>query len=375
MTASPGPQFPLPWALPNEDAPRIRTIETHAAGEPLRIVVDGLPRIPGSTILEKRRWAQEHLDDIRRALILEPRGHRDMYAAILTEPVTPDGHLGVLFLHNEGFSTMCGHGIIALSATLRRMGVLPADLEALRIDTPAGRVEATFPEAGSGAGAGASAAAGAGAGASAGAGPEGRMGPVRVGFRNVPSFVLARDREVEVEGLGRVRYDLAFGGAFYALVEAADVGISLRPENASELAWLGRTLQAAIASSQEIVHPVEEDLGFLYGVIFVGPPEDPAHHSRNVCIFGDGEVDRSPTGTGVSARAALHYARGEVGLGEAFTVESILGTTFTSTAIEEARVGQFPAVIPWVEGTGHLTGRAEYFLDPSDPLRNGVLLR
>ncbi|MEX2531054.1 MAG: proline racemase family protein [Gemmatimonadota bacterium] len=359
MTAPSGPQFPLTWALPNEHAPRIRTIETHAAGEPLRIVVDGLPHIPGATILEKRRWAQEHLDDLRRALILEPRGHRDMYAAILTEPVTPDGHLGVLFLHNEGFSTMCGHGIIALSATLRRMGVLPANLEALRIDTPAGRVEATFPEAGAG----------------AGAGPDGGTGPVRVGFRNVPSFVLARDREVEVEGLGRVRYDLAFGGAFYALVEAADVGISLRPEDASELARLGRTLQSAIASREDIVHPLQGDLGFLYGVIFVGPPENASHHSRNVCIFGDGEVDRSPTGTGVSARAALHHARHEVDLGEEFTVESILGTTFSCTAIGETRVGERPAVVPWVEGTGHLTGRAEYFLDPADPLRNGVLIR
>jgi proline racemase len=363
MAVSPGPRFPLTWALPNEDAPRIRTIETHAAGEPLRIVVDGLPHIPGSTILEKRRWAQKHLDDTRRALILEPRGHRDMYAAILTEPVTPDGHLGVLFLHNEGFSTMCGHGIIALSATLRRMGVLPAELDALRIDTPAGRVEARFPGARVGAGSGAA------------AGPSGGTGPVRVGFRNVPSFVLARDREVQVEGLGRVRYDLAFGGAFYALVEAADVGISLRPENASDLASLGRTLQAAIASREDIVHPLEGDLGFLYGVIFVGPPEDSANHSRNVCIFGDGEVDRSPTGTGVSARAALHHARGEVGLGREFTVESILGTTFSCTAIEETTVGEQRAVVPWVEGTGHLTGRAEYFLDPADPLRNGVLLR
>lgn len=346
------PELPLPWRLPDpstETMPRIRTLEAHAAGEPLRIVVDGLPAIPGDSILAKRRWARERLDDVRRTLILEPRGHRDMYGAILTEPVTPDGDLGVLFLHNEGFSTMCGHGVIALSAALRALGRLAPGEALLRIDTPAGRVEARVPDPGTGA-------------------------PVSVNFRNVPSFVLAMDRTVHVESIGEVRYDLAFGGAFYAFVDAKAMGLPLRPEAASTLARTGRALQRAIATQGRIEHPHEEDLGFLYGVIFVGEAQDPRHHSRNVCVFGDGEVDRCPTGTGVSARAALHHARGEIALGETFTVESILGTTFNVVAEEEARVGTHAAVVPRVEGTGFLTGRAEYRVDPLDPLGLGVLL-
>lgn len=343
-----------PWSLPSEPGRVIRTVEAHAAGEPLRIIVDGLGEIPGSTILEKRAWAQVELDALRRALILEPRGHRDMYGAIPTEPVTSDGHMGVLFLHNEGFSTMCGHGVIALSAALRRLGALPPELSEFRLDTPAGRVVATFPDA---------------------SGP----GPQRVRFRNVASFVKVLDAEVEVPELGRVLYDLAFGGAFYAFVDAEPLGISLDASQASNLSRLGTQIKTALTAQWQESgggpqHPHAPELSFLYGVIFVGAAGSPEHHSRNVCVFGDGEVDRSPTGTGVSARAAIHHARGELAPGRALTVESILGTTFSVSVEGEGRVGDYAAVIPLVEGVGHLTGRSEFFLDPADPLLEGVLL-
>lgn len=329
----------------------IETIEAHAAGEPLRVIVDGFPPLPGKTILAKRRYARTHYDHLRRALIGEPRGHADMYGAIVTEPERPDSDLGVLFLHNEGFSTMCGHGIIALTTALlearvfRPRGPRPT----LRIDTPAGQVTAVARVAG------------------------GRV--LDVTFRNVPSFVFASGQEVGVAGAGRIRYDVAFGGAFYAFVDAASAGVRLVPEEYQKLISLGSKIKAAVSQSLLIRHPFSPDLGFLYGTIFVGPPENPRHHSRNVCVFAEGEVDRSPTGTGVSARAALHYARGELRRGQPFVVESILGTTFTGRVAETVSFGAFAAVIPEVTGSAYITGTARWRIDRRDPLRAGFFLR
>jgi trans-L-3-hydroxyproline dehydratase len=180
---------------------------------------------------------------------------------------------------------------------------------------------------------------------------------------------------VEVEGFGVVRYDVAFGGAFYAFCRAEDLGIGLVAEEFRTLMDLGMRIKRAVTESLPIAHPFEPDLGFLYGTIIVGEARTPGNHSRNVCIFADGEVDRSPTGTGVSARAALHFARGEIPVGEPFTVESILGTTFTGEVVEAARFGDFDAVIPRITGTSHITGRNEFLIDPQDPLAHGFILR
>ena len=315
------------------------------------MITAGFPPLAGDTILAKRRAAREQFDHLRRALMWEPRGHADMYGALLTEPVTPDGDLGVLFLHNEGFSTMCGHGVIALAKVLLDTGMLdrPGNAPEIRMDTPAGRVTATAQRT---------------------------NGVVTsVSFRNVPSFVYALDQEVEVPGLGRVRYDVAFGGAFYAFVDAAAVGVGLAADDFRRLIDVGMQIKRAVMASLPIEHPFEADLGFLYGVIFVGPPENPQHHSRNVCMFADGEIDRSPTGTGVSARAALHFARGEIGLGEPFVVESILGTCFTGEVVETTTFGPHAAVIPQVTGTAHICGINELLIDPADELRHGFMLR
>ncbi len=196
-----------------------------------------------------------------------------------------------------------------------------------------------------------------------------------VSFRNVPSFVAALDQTVDVPGLGVVRYDLAFGGAFYAYVPADDLGLSIDPSSTPRLIDAGRAIKQAVIDAGPIEHPVEPGLGFLYGVILVGPAQDPAHHSRNVCIFADGEVDRSPTGTGVSGRLAIHHARGEVAIGQAITVESILGSTFTGRVVETTEVGGIPAVIPEVTGTASITGRNEFWIVPSDELGAGFLVR
>ena len=330
---------------------RLVAIDSHTGGEPFRVVVEGVPDIQGATMLERRRFAEDQLDGLRRALMWEPRGHADMYGAFVGPPVDPSSDISVLFIHNDGFSTMCGHGIIALTKVVLDTGVLPSEAPTtvIRIDTPAGQIEATAQI------------------------PAGIV--QAVSFRNVPSFVAAMDQTVEVPGMGQVRYDLAFGGAFYAYVWADDLGISIEPSNTPRLIEAGRAIKQAVIDSAPIEHPVQPGLGFLYGVIFVGSAEDPAHHSRNVCIFAEGEVDRSPTGTGVSGRLAILHARGDVAIEKAITVESILGSTFTGRVAEITEVGGFPAVIPEVTGTARITGRTEFWLDPEDDLGAGFLVR
>ena len=329
----------------------VKTIDAHTAGEPLRVFTEGVPEIPGSTILEKRRYAQDHLDHLRKAVIWEPRGHADMYACILTEPATEDGTIGVLFLHNEGFSTMCGHGIIGLTKAVFDTGMIQGagDKPVIAIDTPAGRVSAqAFIH---------------------------EKQVREVAFQNVPSFVLAMDQSVEVPDLGTVRYDLAFGGAFYAFCQASACQLELIPEESSKIKDLGTRIKKAVAESHPPRHPFENDLSFLYGTIFIGPPHDPQNHSRNVCVFADGELDRSPTGTGVSARAALHYARKEIGIHQSFSVESILGTCFKGKVAKTLSYGPYEAVIPEISGSAHIVGRSEWLIDPDDPLAYGFFLR
>jgi trans-L-3-hydroxyproline dehydratase len=323
-------------------------VESHAAGEPLRVITGGLDPIPGATILEKRRFARERLDTLRRGLMFEPRGHADMYGAIPTEPVTEDGDMGVLFMHNEGWSTMCGHGVIALVTVALEIGLLEAR-DVVRLDTPAGRVTAR---------------------------PRRDGERVRsVAFENVPSYVVSLDDSVAVPGVGDVRYDLAFGGAFYAFVDAASVGLEMTAERVSDLIAIGRQIKRAVMASREIRHPREPDLSFLYGTIFTGPALGPGADSRNVCVFAEGEVDRSPTGTGVSARVAIERSRGRLAPGRPFVVESIIGTRFTGRIAQELRWEGYDAVVPEIEGSAWITGRNELWFAPDDELFEGFILR
>jgi proline racemase len=330
---------------------RITTIDAHAGGEPLRVITTGLPPIPGDTILERRRYLRENLDHLRTALMWEPRGHADMYGAIMTGPVTPEADAGVLFMHNEGYSTMCGHGIIGLITVALETGMLPVagPLTTLKLDTPAGLVTAHARV---------------------------QDGRVRsVAFENVPSFAYALDQVVDVPGIGPVRYDVAFGGAFYAYCQAADLGVGLGPSDFRRLIEVGMAVKRAVMAALPIRHPFEEDLSFLYGTIMIGPPQTGGSDSRNVCIFAEGEVDRCPTGTGVSGRLALNHARGQLEQGQPFVVESIIDTRFTGRIVATTTFGQYQAVIPEIEGSAHIVGRHEFFIDPDDPLRDGFILR
>ena len=340
----------LDWRQP-ESWLRITSIDAHTGGEPFRVITSGFPELQGDTILARRRYAKEHLDHLRTALMWEPRGHADMYGCIVTPPVTAEADIGILFMHNEGYSTMCGHGIIGITKVALETGLLPMSEPetTIRIDAPAGLITAhAWVE-------------------------RGQVTEVR--FHNVPSFVLALDQHVEVPGLGTLRYDLAFGGAFYAFVQAEDAGVRCIPEDFRQLIEKGLAIKRAVMADRPIPHPFEEDLSFLYGTIFVGPPQGVGAQSRNVCIFADGEVDRCPTGTGVSARLAIHHARGEIRPGEEIVVESIIGSRFTGRIVKETAFGPYPAVIPEIGGTAYITGRHEFLIDPDDPLRDGFILR
>jgi trans-L-3-hydroxyproline dehydratase len=338
------------WTSP-EDWLKITTIDAHTEGEPFRVITGGFPDLLGETILDRRRYVKVHLDHLRRALMWEPRGHADMYGCIVTPPVSPEADIGVLFMHNEGYSTMCGHGIIGIATVALETGMLPmTEPETIiKIDAPAGLITAYARVS------------------------EGRVKSVH--FHNVPSFVLVLDETVEVPGLGKLRYDLAFGGAFYAYVQAEDVGLTCTPKDFRALIRKGMAIKEAVMATRPITHPFEEDLSFLYGTIFIGPPLDEGAHSRNVCVFADGQVDRCPTGTGISGRLAIHYVRGEVGLNQPIIVESIIGSRFTGCIVETTTFGSHSAIIPQVNGTAHITGCHEFLINPTDPLRNGFILR
>ena len=299
----------------------------------------------------QRRFVREWYAGLRKALMWEPRGPPDMYGAIVVPPVSPRGDIGVLFMHNEGYSTMCGHGIIGVTTALLQCGILEAHEPEtlLRIDTPAGFVEAYVEVT------------------------DGLIGEVT--FVNVRSFVAGLDRDVEVPGVGTVRYDMAFGGAFYVYVDADRFDLDLVPDEKRRIVELGRRIKAAVQEADPPQHPVEDDLGSVYGTIFVGPPHAEGSHSRNVCVFADGEVDRSPTGTGVSGRLAIHHTRGEVDELEEIVVESILGTTFRCRVLNKAVVGGQWAITPEITGQAFVTGRQEFMIDARDPLAEGFLLR
>ena len=338
---------------PPQDWLKISTIDMHTAGEPLRVVVAGLPELKGNSVLEYRRHMMDHHDYIRTFLMYEPRGHADMYGCILVPPNDSTADFGILFMHNEGFSTMCGHAIIAISKLAVEMGwkekIYPQTT--LEIDAPCGRISSRV-------------------------NLEENGEVLDVEFDCVPSFVVGLDYEVIIDGQA-IHYDLAYGGAFYAYVDADKIGLSLSAQNVQEIIEKGRAIKKAVIDSNDnIQHPFETDLSFLYGTIFIS--HNPSHGAddRNVCVFADGEVDRSPTGSGVSGRMAIHAARNEMDKhSPARTIESIIGTQFDAQIKSIVSYGPFKAVIPIVKGNAHIVGQNEWWIDPKDKLKNGFLVK
>ncbi len=327
----------------------VKTIDAHAAGEPLRLITEGLPRPSGRTMLEKREWMHRRADHLRRALMLEPRGHGDMYGALLTEPVTPGAHAGVLFMHNEGYSTMCGHGVIAVTTIAIERGLVfdRQNVEVV-LDTPAGTVYARprLVEAG------------------------GTKRVDAVAFTNVPAFVYLAGQAVRL-GSRELRVDVAFGGAFYAIVDVEAVGVPLEARRVADLRRVASEIKAAVEAAVTITHPTEPRLTGLYGVIFTGPPTDPEAHLRNLTVFADAEVDRSPCGTGTSAVMAVLDAMGLLPTETPFVYESLIGTLFRGRLLNRTQVGDLPAVVTEIEGSAWITGEHTFYIDDDDPLREG----
>jgi proline racemase len=340
---------------PNKDWLKIKTIDMHTGGEPLRVIVDGFPKLKGNSVLEYRRYCKENFDHLRTALMFEPRGHADMYGCILLPPNDDEGDFGIIFLHNGGYSTMCGHAIIAISTLaieMKWIDVKEGD-NIIKIDAPCGRIT-SFANV-----------------------QNGKVSRVR--FHCVPSFVVGLDRKVQIDGLGTVTYDLAYGGAFYAYVDMAKnkFNFDLSKNSFRELINQGMKIKHAVMKAdKKILHPFENDLSFLYGTIFIDNNKQPSGaDSRNICIFAEGEVDRCPTGSGVSGRMAIHKMRNEIDYGETISIESITGSIFKGSIVSEEDYGPFTAVIPQVEGTAYITGMQTFVIDPNDPMENGFILR
>jgi trans-L-3-hydroxyproline dehydratase len=329
----------------------LSTVEMHTAGEPFRIVTSGLPRAPGARIVDRRAWLATHADHIRRALILEPRGHADMYAGFLTDPVSPGADFGVIFAHNEGYSDHCGHGVIALATAAVQLGWVARTSPETRIgiDAPCGFIEAFVAWDGV------------------------RAHSVR--FHNVPSFLLHREVSVETPSFGTVRGDIAFGGAFYFYTPAEPHGLSIREADIAALVRLGAEVKAAANAAFPVAHPDIPEINHIYGTIIDGKPRHAGSMQANCCVFADREVDRSPTGSGTAGRIAQLHARGLLPIGQTLVNESVIGTIFRGHALRTTRVGHLDAVIPEISGEAHLIGFAQWIVDPHDPLAHGFLVR
>ncbi len=342
---------------PRPAAPRpltVQSVDYHTGGEPFRIISGGVGPIPGTTVLQRRAWAAEHLDHVRQLVINEPRGHADMYGCHVVPPDDEDGDLGVVFFHNEGYSTACGHGTIALATWAVESGVVPATppLVELVIDAPSGRLPTRVLLADD--------------------------GTVRgVEFTNVASFVKAHVTMTVEER--QVPLTIAFGGAFYAVAQAGDLGLRVHPDDVTEAIRVCRAIKDALNAEHDFVHPVEPALRDIYGVILVedvpDAPEDGALHQRNLTIFADGEVDRSPTGSGTSARLSVLHAEGRLAEGQVLVNRSVVDSAMTGQVVGTATVGEYPAVTTIVGGQAFRTGTHTFTLDPRDPLGLGFQLR
>jgi trans-L-3-hydroxyproline dehydratase len=376
-TPAPVMPAPAPQLAPEYDGSSrqtrltIQTMDLHTAGEPLRMIRSGFPDVPHMPVLERRRWVMDNADYVRRAIIQEPRGHRDMYGAILLPPYNDYADMTVLFMHNEGYSTMCGHGIIAITTGLIEEGLFPATepVTTIRYEVPAGIVAAN---------------------AATVQLEDGSWAVRGVRFTNVPSYLAAQSLAVRPDGVqlygpsaqyGALSVDIAFGGAYYGIVNAADLGLRVVPEQAEALRHAGAAITDVLRRDHTPQHPTDPALGFVYGTIIVDmdprtSPDGRAGdaHLRNVTVFADAEVDRSPCGSGTSALLAQLHARGRMRVGQEIVNAGITGEHFLGRIEAETALGPYRAVSTSVAGTAYVTGYSTFVVDSRDPLGDGFLL-
>ncbi|SAK82797.1 hydroxyproline-2-epimerase [Caballeronia hypogeia] len=325
-------------------------IDGHTCGNPVRVVAGGAPPLQGANMIERRAHFQREFDWIRTALMFEPRGHEVMSGSILYPPTRADCDLAILFIEVSGCLPMCGHGTIGTVTTAIENGLVrPREPGVLRLDTPAGLVVARY-----------------------------RMNGEHVDsvqLVNVPSFLHSRDLSVDVDGIGEIRFDVAYGGNFYAIVEPQRNYEDLRALTPSDIQRLSPVLRAKANEKYSFVHPENEAIRGLSHVMWTGDPTVEGASARNAVFYGDRAIDRSPCGTGTSARMAQRVAKGQLKIGERFVHESIIGTLFEGVPLEAARVGEFAAIVPAIEGWARVTGHNTIFVDDRDPLAHGFLLK
>lgn len=329
----------------------LTVVDMHTGGEPLRIITGGYPALPKGTILEKRAYVRDNLDHLRKILMFEPRGHFDMYGALLVEPNLPGADLAVLFMHNEGYSTMCGHAILALGRYAIDYGLVAKvePVTTVHIECPCGMVVASVEV------------------------KDGKS--ASVSFESVPAFLFAGDRTINLQPYGEVTFDVAYGGAYYALAHCQQFGLEFGRDPARKFIDAATLLTEAVKEAVPLEHPDHKDLAFLYGTILTdGLDSWSEAPTKNVCIFADAQLDRSPTGSGVTARLAAMHAKGQIHASQARIFESIVGSRFAGAVASTTKAGSFDAITARVSGHAYYSGKAEFIVEDDDPLGQGFLV-
>lgn len=329
----------------------IQAIDSHTAGEPTRVVVGGMPKILGNTMTEKKIWLEENLDYLRKAIMLEPRGHSDMFGSIIMQPVHRNADFGVISMDGGGYLNMCGHGTIGAMTVAVETGIVYAEepVTEVILEAPAGLIRGKVVV------------------------KDGRA--EKVSFTNIPSFLFRKDQTVDLPEFGEIRFDIAFGGSFFAIVHAGQIGVDIVPENASVLNRIGIELREIINREIPVQHPTLTHIRKVDLVEWWQETDSPSADLKNCVVFGHGQVDRSPCGTGTCAKLASLFARGQLGVGETFVYESILGMQFEGVIVGETKVGEYDAVIPQITGSAWITSFTNLVIDDSDPLKYGYRLR
>ncbi|AYD39151.1 proline racemase [Clostridium fermenticellae] len=329
----------------------IFAVDSHTMGEATRVVVGGVPSIPGKTMPEKKEYLEEHMDYLRTSIMLEPRGHNEMFGSIITQPTMDEADLGVIFMDGGGYLNMCGHGSIGTATVAVEEGIVPVEepVTTVMLEAPAGLVKAKVKV------------------------EDGKA--KQVSLENVPAFLYKRDIEVEVPGIGKVRMDISFGGSFFAIVKAEDLGVEICPANSQKLIEVGMNVIKAVNDRVEIQHPTLSHIKTVDLCEIYGPAKSPDATLQNAVVFGQGQLDRSPCGTGTSAKLATLYAKGKLKINEKFVYESVLKTKFVGRVLKETKVGDYDAIIPEITGAAYVTGHNQLFIDPDDPLKHGFILK
>ena len=329
----------------------IHAIDSHTMGEPTRIIIGGVPTIPGKTMPEKKEYLENHMDYIRTAIMHEPRGHNDMFGSIITAPTLPEADIGIIFMDGGGYLNMCGHGSIGAATVVVETGMVEVKEPTTEIvlEAPAGLVKARVRV------------------------EKGKAKEVSV--VNVPSFLYKKDIRIDVPDLGMVKFDISFGGSFFAIVRDTELKVNIDTKNLNTIIERAMKLREIINKEIPVQHPTQPHINTVDLVEIYGNPKSDDADYRNVVIFGDGQADRSPCGTGTSAKMATLYAKGELGIGELFVYESIINTRFKGRVLEETMVGEFKAIIPEITGSAFITGFNHFVIDEEDPVKYGFVLK